>query len=263
MKKLFAFAIGVTTACLLQAAPLDVSGFSKSIEITVPSTSIAQGVLLSDFPALVRLSTAIDGFSYSDFQQQGGADLAFLDSRGNVLAHEIDTWNIEGESLVWVKIPAFTRSTRIYMVYGNASYSSNVAATDTWSGFTGVWHMKEASGTVADATGHGLTATPSGSRAEYNVGISGGVVGMARQNGGNGSFGEKAYLSIPNYDSYNLGDTFTASGFFRVTASGGWYRLFSRYTSSAGWGQETHSERAVKPPPRPGRVQCGCSPCGA
>ena len=245
MKKLFTLAIGAMTACLLQAAPLDVSGFAKSIVITVPSTSIAQGVSLADFPVLVRLSTAIDGFSYSDFQQQDGADLAFLDARGNVLAHEIDTWNTDGESLVWVKIPAFSLSTRIYMVYGNSSYSSSVAATDTWSGFTGVWHMKEASGTVADATGNGLTATPSGLRAAYNVGISDGVVGMARKNGGNGGNGyeEKAYLSIPDYDSYNLGDTFTASGFFRVTAAGGWYRLFSRKTSSGGWGQETHSER--------------------
>ena len=245
MKKLLTLAICALSIGFLQAAPLDVSGFAKSIVITVPSTSIAQGVSLADFPMLVRLSTAIDGFSYSDFQQQGGADLAFLDTRGNVLAHEIDTWNTEGESLVWVKIPAFSRSTRIYMVYGNASYSSSVAATDTWSGFTGVWHMKEASGTVADATGHGLTATPSGMRATYNVGISDGVVGMARQNGGNGGNGyeEKAYLSIPDYDTYNLGDSFTASGFFRVTEAGGWYRLFSRKTSSGGWGQETHSER--------------------
>ena len=243
MKKLFTLAICALAIGFLQAAPLDVSGFAKSIVITVPSTSIAQGISLADFPVLVRLSTAIDGFSYSDFQQQDGADLAFLDARGNVLAHEIDTWNTSGESLVWVKIRSFTRSTRIYMVYGNSSYYSSVAATETWSGFTGVWHMKEASGTVADATGHGLTATPSGSRAAYNIGISGGVVGMARQNGGNGNFDEKAYLSIPNYDSYNLGDTFTASGFFRVTASGGWYRLFSRKTSSGGWGQETHSER--------------------
>ena len=243
MKKLLTLAVCVTTVCLLQATPMDVSGFAKSIVITVPTTSIAQGVSLTDFPVLVRLSSAIDGFTYSDFRQQGGADLAFLDSRGNVLAHEIDTWNTDGESLVWVKVPAFSQSTRIYMVYGNASYSSSVAATDTWSGFTGVWHMREASGTVADATGHGLTATPSGSRAEYNIGISGGVVGMARQNGGNGSFGDKAYLSVPNYDSYNLGDTFTASGFFRVTEAGGWYRLFSRKTSSGGWGQETHSER--------------------
>ena len=202
--RLFLFAVCASAACFLQAAPLDVSGFSKSLTITVPAASVAQGVLLTEFPALVRLSTAINGFSYSDFQQQDGADLAFLDSRGNVLAHEIDTWNEQGESLVWVKVPAFSRSTRIYVVYGNAGYSSSVSPTNTWSDFTGVWHMKEASGTVADATGHGLTATPSGSRAEYNIGISGGVVGMARQNGGNGSFGDKAYLSIPNYDSYNL-----------------------------------------------------------
>ena len=246
MKKLLVLSLCAASAGFLRATPLDVSGFSKSLTITVPNASVASGVLLTDFPALVRLSTAIDGFSYSDFRQQDGADLAFLDSRGKVLAHEIDTWNEQGESLVWVKIPAFSRSTRIYMVYGNDSYSSGVAATDTWSDFTGVWHMKEASGAVADATGHGLTATPLGSRAEYNVGISDGVVGMARQNGGNGSFGDKAYLSIPNYDSYNLGDTFTASGFFRVTAAGGWYRFFSRYTSSAGWGQETHCDRAYQ-----------------
>ena len=248
MKKLFTLAICAVANGFLQAAPLDVSGFAKSIAIAVPSTSIAQGVSLADFPVLVRLSTAIEGFSYSDFLQQNGADLAFLDAHGNVLAHEIDTWDTEGESLVWVKVRSFTRSTRIYVVYGNANYSSDVAASETWSGFTGVWHMKEASGTVADATGHGLTATPSGSRAAYNVGISDGVVGMARKNGGNGGNGyeEKAYLSIPNYDSYNLGDTFTASGFFRVTAAGGWYRLFSRYTSSAGWGQETHCDNAYQ-----------------
>ena len=48
MKKLYALAICATTACLLQATPLDVSGFSKSIVITVPSTSIAQGVSLTD-----------------------------------------------------------------------------------------------------------------------------------------------------------------------------------------------------------------------
>lgn len=239
--RLFLFAVCALAACLLQSAPLDVSGFSKSLTITVPAASVAQGVLLTDFPALVRLSTSIDGFSYSDFQQQNGADLAFLDSRGNVLAHEIDTWNEQGESLVWVKIPAFSRSTRIYVVYGNAGYSSSVSPTNTWSDFTGVWHMKEASGTVADATGHGLTATPRGARAEYNIGINDGVVGMARKNGGNGgnALDDRAYLSVPNYDSFGLGDTFTVSGFFRVTGNGGWYRLLSRKTSSGGWGQET------------------------
>ena len=81
--RLFLFAACVSAAFLLQAAPLDVSGFSKSLTITVPDASVAQGVLLSDFPVLVRLSENIPGFLYSDFMQAGGGDLAFVDSEGN------------------------------------------------------------------------------------------------------------------------------------------------------------------------------------
>ena len=231
-----------TAVSLAFGDQLDVSQFAKTFTVVVPASSVPNGAV-ADFPALVRLSTAIDGFSYSDFRQQGGADLAFVDSEGNVLPHEIDTWNPGGESLVWVKVPLLSAGATIRVYYGSLDYAPVVAATSVWSAYTGVWHMREASGVVADATGNGLTATPSGVRAEYNVGISDGVVGMARKNGGNGSFDERAYLSIPDYDSFALGDTFTASGFFRVTAAGGWYRLFSRKTSSGGWGQETHSER--------------------
>lgn len=60
---------------------------------------------LTDFPALVRLSASIDGFNYADFTDQtDGTDLAFVDADGNLLPHEIDTWNTFGESLVWVKV---------------------------------------------------------------------------------------------------------------------------------------------------------------
>ena len=150
--RLFLFAACVSAAFLLQAAPLDVSGFARSFDIVVPPTSVGEAVSLTDFPALVRLSTAIDGFSYSDFRQQDGGDLAFTDMAGEVIPHEIDTWNESGESLVWVKVPTLARCTVIRCYYGNSSYSSAVAATSVWSGFTGVWHMKEVSGTVADAT---------------------------------------------------------------------------------------------------------------
>ena len=136
----------------------------------------------------------------------------------------------------------------LYIVYGNASYTKSFSAADVWSGYTGVWHMKEAEGVVSDATGHGLDATPTGGRAEHNVGIADGVVGMARKNGGNGgnAVEDHVYLSIPNYDSFALGATFTASGFFRINGSGGWYRLFSRRGPGGGWGQEVHCENAEK-----------------
>lgn len=246
MKRLCALALSMALVGLLRADGFDISGFSKLVEIRSAFDSVAPGVVLTDFQVLVRLSSDIEGFSYSDFRQDNGADLAFLDGDKNLLAHEIDTWNTEGESLVWVKIPAFQRGTKIYMVYGNAAYEPSGSASDTWSGYTGVWHMKEAEGEVADATGHGLAATPSGARAAYNVGIPGGVVGMARKNGGNGGNAteDRAYLSVPNYDSFALADTFTASGFFRIDGSGGWYRLFSRRGSDGGWGQEVYCNDA-------------------
>ena len=246
MKRLCALALCVAFTGLLRAESFDLSGFSKLVEIRSSADSVAPGVVLTDFQVLVRLSADIEGFSYSDFRQDNGADLAFLDGDKNLLAHEIDTWNTEGESLVWVKIPAFQRGTKIYMVYGNAAYEPGGSAADTWSGYTGVWHMKEAEGTVEDATGNGLSATPSGARAQYNVGIDDGVVGMARKNGGNGgnALEDRAYLSVPNYDSFALADTFTVSGFFRIDGSGGWYRLFSRRGSDGGWGQEVYCNDA-------------------
>ena len=248
MKKLFILAVCAALAGFLQADAFDASGFAKMIEIRSSQTSVAPGVTLSDFQALVRLSVGIEGFSYSDFLQGNGADLAFLDADGNLLVHEIDTWNPNGESLVWVKISAFCRGMKLYMFYGNALYNKSFSEADVWRGYTGVWHMKEAEGVVADAAGHELDAKPTGGRAEHNIGIADGVVGMARKNGGNGgnAVEDRVYLSIPNYDSFALGDTFTASGFFRVNGSGGWYRLFSRRGPGGGWGQEVHCEDAEK-----------------
>ena len=119
MRRLFAFAFCAVLSCSLRAESFDLSGFSKLVEIRSSADSVAPGVVLTDFQVLVRLSADIEGFSYSDFRQDNGVDLAFLDGDKNLLAHEIDTWNTEGESLVWVKIPAFQRGTKIYMVYGS------------------------------------------------------------------------------------------------------------------------------------------------
>ena len=93
-------------------------------------------------------------------------------------------------------------------------------------------------GTVADATGHGLTATPMGAYATSSARYTGNdaPIGHARQTGGNAS--TKGYLSIPNYDSRNVGDTFTMSGWVRATGLANYPRLFSRkesHTAANGW----------------------------
>jgi hypothetical protein len=67
----------------------------------------------------VKLSEAgIEGFSYDDFTKENGGDLRFADENGNMLAHEIDTWDEDGVSTVWVKVPTLNSSTTITAYYG-------------------------------------------------------------------------------------------------------------------------------------------------
>ena len=210
-------------------------GFTKSITFT---TSGYQGSgPLVNFPVLVKLPGSIHGFDYADFG--GTTNLVFKDSAGSVIPHEVDTWNTAGTSLVWVRVPSVTKTTTFTMCFcGSDDTINNPAATWTGANYVGVWHMDETSGTVADATGHGLTATPMGAYATSSARYTGNdaPIGHARQTGGNAS--TKGYLSIPNYDSRNVGDTFTMSGWVRATGLANYPRLFSRkesHTAANGW----------------------------
>jgi len=71
-----------------------------------------------------------------------------------------------------------------------------------------VWHMAEADGTVADATGNGLDATPAGDDTTQSVATSG-PVGNARVNATDGSANR---LEVPYDAQLNLGNTLSFSG---------------------------------------------------
>ena len=76
---------------------------------------------LPSFQALVKLPDGVEGFSYDDYSAQDGSDIWFTDSNGNVIPHEIDTWNPSGESLVWVTMPVLESSTTyVVMHWGEA-----------------------------------------------------------------------------------------------------------------------------------------------
>ena len=54
---------------------------------------------------LVRLSkAALTGGESATFSSDG-ADLRAYDASGNEIPHEIETWNPDGESAVWVRLP--------------------------------------------------------------------------------------------------------------------------------------------------------------
>ncbi|HRP36993.1 MAG TPA: DUF2341 domain-containing protein, partial [Candidatus Dojkabacteria bacterium] len=75
---------------------------------------------LVDFPVLVTLNS--DNFDYSKAKEDGG-DLRFTDSDGiTSLNYQIETWNVEGDSFVWVKIPQVdinSDTDSFYLYYGN------------------------------------------------------------------------------------------------------------------------------------------------
>ena len=230
------------------AAAVSLAAPRKAADITVSGYTGAS--TLENFPVLVRISPArISGFSYADCAA-GGADVAFHDAQGNALDREIDTWEPNGESLVWVRVPSLANDAVITMTYQDPSVTAQPACqTDgsvwTSAGYAGVWHMNEASGAVADASGHGLAATPAGNTAN-SIAVTNAPTGTGRQTATSAARG---YLSIPNYNSLSLGNQFTMSGWVYFTGVSGYPRLFSRknsYADANGWEIEMQSGSYTK-----------------
>ena len=141
-------------ACALLAGPASGAFYDKTLAITV--TGVPSGVTLADFPLLVRLSeSAISGFSYQDFQGIGGSDLRFETADGTGLAYEVDTWDENGESLVWVKVPQLSRGDVITMRFGSAAPDAN-DPTAVWANYVAVYHGND----LTCATGGDYPASP-------------------------------------------------------------------------------------------------------
>ena len=73
-------------------------------ELSFPS---APAAALAAFPVLVRISAAApSGFSYANCPD--ASHLWFTDGAGASLPFEVDTWDTNGTSLVWVSAPALS-----------------------------------------------------------------------------------------------------------------------------------------------------------
>ena len=162
----------------------DWTKYARKFSITF--TGAPSGTL-TDFPVLVRVAAnSPEGFSYADCKRGNGADLRFCDANGNLLASEVDTWNTSGTSLIWVKVPTLTSSTRIYAYYG-WDRAPGVDGTKVWDeNYVGVWHLGESALPLNESSG---VSTPfsrsSGSGLVYNAaGKIGGALNMGGAAGG-------------------------------------------------------------------------------
>lgn len=198
---------------------------------------------LTNVPVLVRLSEAIGGFRYNDFADANGGDLIFTDESGSeAYPYEIDEWHVGGESLVWVKLPTMTNGTRFKAAYGNSqltTLNSQFSSHDVWSGYAGVWHMNEDSGTAYDSSVFGLNALPTKGDNEFAdtsemIAYEGGACGRARVNcstmptSANNWMTYGNFMLVPTYDSMMLGSTFVASVWIKGRVIKNYPRILSR-----------------------------------
>ena len=232
---------GITTAMYTFKRPTPKpADFKKSVEINLVN-ALALNEITTGVPALVKLSeSTINGFDYDDFMLENGGDLMFVDLDGNPIPHEVDTWNADGESLVWVRLPSTAKGTTITMYYGNGAVSP-AEPEEVWSNYVGVWHLNEANGDAKDSTGHGLVAVPTGDDAVSNS------VGIACQVGNGRQMataqGQKSYLAVADNALLDCGDSLTFSGWFKATETFANYsmRYVSRknaYGDTNGWEAE-------------------------
>jgi len=190
-------------------AELDPSAFDYRMRLTYSGYSGAEA--LTNFPALVTLSPALPGFSYSQFASPNGGDLRFAGADGlTPLPFEVDEWNTNGASVVWVQLSALDSSTNFIWAYWGNLASTNLPLTSTngsvWlPSYDLVWHLEQTGFPYLDSSLQHSTllgVAPASAA---------GIFGRA------GSFnGTSSYL---NAGPVNLGSAFTLSAWVNLSPS--------------------------------------------
>jgi len=179
---------------------------------------------LIDFPVLVVLHPGC--IDYTQINSDG-SDIRFLDSDYTLLSYEIEQWNPNGYSYIWVKVPridARSKTDFIYLYWGNSDAADAQDPIAIWTnGYEGVWHLQNG---FEDST------------ANLNHGINAGSVDTLGIIGNGQSFdGDGDFITLPNSESLNVmnGD-YTLEGWFipadipkkEDPVSGGYYSIIGR-----------------------------------
>ncbi len=181
--------IAGVVAVLSGGARADVNDWLFAMPITFEG--YAGSGPLTNFPALVVFSNNVagSGFDYATLATDSGADLWFADETGNeLLYHEIQSWDTNGVSYVWVQVPELTSNTVIKARWGDPEMTVAPAYTTNglaWPAeYRGVWHLAEASGTRHDSTTNNFHGTVNGALTATN-----GVIGTGLAfDGANGTW---------------------------------------------------------------------------
>ena len=226
------------------------SGASFGYGAAITVSAYAGSETLTNFPVLVRIREGSPtGFSYGNVinalaSDKNAIDIGFTDSTGTGLPYDIDTWDPNGESLVWVRLPAVTNGTRFAMFWGSTSSGKDLCAGNVWSEYVGVWHLGETADgvtTVYDSTTNALSGTTvASSRA-----VADGVVGGSRHittSEDYGAFDSGIMVDLTDAAKRaavdGLGTNFTASYWLRLPENPRWSYAITRKNGDSGkaWG---------------------------
>ena len=139
-------------ACAL--ATIGFAGAASSVELdtstflhrcTVTFSGYAGAETLTNFPALVRIPANSEIYADSP----DGRHICFADAAGNLAPHEIDVWNPDGESFVWVRVPELTGLTTTLTLYSGGLPPLQSTSGEVWTSYHAVWHF---SGSNAEST---------------------------------------------------------------------------------------------------------------
>lgn len=229
-------------------------GTCKASEIYTADSAFTT---LTNFPMLVRVSDATVPGIYRNTREDA-SDIRFTapGDPNTQLPFEIDTWNPDGESLIWVQVPEYKPAAKVVMSWGELADDNGEAiaipaesSASVWADYAGVWHLNEeiaaadaATTASADATGNGNDAVPRRyqTQGDFSVMVSQqGVFGNSRVIGKSNNNNDYTRLQVPDFDnSQIINSSFTWSAWISQTANAA-AALFSTKTASsataAGW----------------------------
>ncbi|MEM7391277.1 MAG: DUF2341 domain-containing protein, partial [Verrucomicrobiota bacterium] len=172
---------------------------------------------LTNFPALVVLEEGVSGFSHIEFLRPDGYDLRIYNEETNdELNYEIESWNTNGISWVWVQVPELAgTNTSIRLEWGNPLradqpvYTTNGA---TWSAdYAGVWHLNKTNGLIEDSANRAPPGTPAGAPEQGTPGVMGDAIEFDN---------ELDYYTFPSFDHVTGSRELTISAWSRIAEEG-------------------------------------------
>jgi hypothetical protein len=118
---------------------------------------------LVDFPLMIALDA--ERIDYAALRPDG-ADLELRDASGAPLAHEIERWDPEGRSIVWVRVPrieAGSDTGSIFLYYGDPDAQVVGDEESVWTAYEEVYHLDGDGGEIDDAAARDYDGSAIGS----------------------------------------------------------------------------------------------------